>query len=152
MRNYCEKCNGRGRVFMHGLEDAKCDHCNGTGTLNYDVSSLYPNIDKGWKVANRNDLELKALSFAIHAINRRNGFYDEPVSRPQFIALAHSELSEALEADRKRNEENYREELADTVIRLLDRCAYENIDIAYEIGKKLNTNKNRGYKHGNKKY
>ena len=61
-----------------------------------------------------------------------------------------TELGEACEADRKGNRENFKEELADTIIRLLDLCCAEGIDIEKEIEKKMEFNKGRPYKHGKK--
>jgi NTP pyrophosphatase (non-canonical NTP hydrolase) len=66
------------------------------------------------------------------------------------LALIHSEVSEALEALRAGNRENYAEELADVVIRVLDHAAGLNIDIGQEIELKLERNASRGYRHGGK--
>lgn len=41
------------------------------------------------------------LAKEIHAINVKNGFYEEEKNIGEMIALIHSEASEALEADRK---------------------------------------------------
>jgi NTP pyrophosphatase (non-canonical NTP hydrolase) len=62
--------------------------------------------------------------------------------------LVVSELGEAVEADRYGQEENYREEIADAFIRLLDHCGAEGIDIEAEILKKMEVNEGREVKHG----
>jgi NTP pyrophosphatase (non-canonical NTP hydrolase) len=60
-------------------------------------------------------------------------------------------VSEALEAFRKDDLANFSEEMADIIMRALDCCGGLNIDIEAEITKKLEKNKARGYRHGNKR-
>lgn len=64
------------------------------------------------------------------------------------IALIHSEVSEALEALRVGDMENFAEELADIVIRTSDLAGGLNIDLKEEIKQKMEKNKVRGYMHG----
>jgi len=64
--------------------------------------------------------------------------------------LIHSEVSEALEAYRKGDAENFAEELADIAIRLLDAAGGYGIDLESEIVKKHEYNKTREYRHGGK--
>lgn len=71
------------------------------------------------------------------------------------IALAHSELSEALEANRKKLESDHlpgipgeAEELADCVIRCFDLAGAMGYNLGDVILKKLHFNLSRGYKHG----
>ena len=59
-----------------------------------------------------------------------------------------TELAEAMEAHRHQDHENFREEIADTFIRLFDLCGGMEIDIQQEIEKKSEKNKKRPYKHG----
>lgn len=73
-----------------------------------------------------------------------------PYKIPTSLALIGSEVSEALEAFRKTDKENFREELADTMIRVLDLCGGLGIDIETEILNKMEKNRNRGFKHGGK--
>ncbi len=92
----------------------------------------------------------------------------------ELIALIHSELSEALEADRKGRfvnaecnfleskyskwkdwfeaeiKDTFQDEIADTFIRLMDLCGGLKIDIEYHIKKKLEYNLLREHKHGKK--
>ena len=115
----------------------------------------------------------------VHDANVAKGFYDKEKSFPEIIALCHSELSEALEADRKlrwvigdaakttlqiKNDTLFKDEfkqhvkdtvedeIADEFIRLMDLCGYYKIDIENHIAAKLRFNKLREYKHGNKAY
>ncbi len=59
-----------------------------------------------------------------------------------------TELSEAMDAYRTRDEDNFREEIADAFIRLFDLCGGMDIDICREIARKSEKNKARLYKHG----
>ena len=110
------------------------------------------------------DLALKKLGEEIASINKSNGWdtitlkdwtsakYD-PYIRfkiPSKIALLHSEVSEALEAFRSNNIENFAEEMADVIIRVLDVTHGLNIDVGEAIIEKLTVNRTRGFRHGNK--
>ncbi|HHX62330.1 MAG TPA: nucleotide pyrophosphohydrolase [Epulopiscium sp.] len=64
------------------------------------------------------------------------------------LALIHSEVSEALEALRVGDMENFAEELADVVIRVADTAGGLGIDLEGEITNKMEKNKVRGYMHG----
>ena len=66
----------------------------------------------------------------------------------QFLMLITGEVAEAQEALRKNNMDNFKEELADVVIRTADLCGGLNIDLESEIIKKMQKNKSRPYKHG----
>ncbi len=101
---------------------------------------------------------------------------------PAKLALIHSEVSEGLEAFRggkvfqevgirhydlnvegvklgymremteQEKQENFREEMADVVIRVLDLMGgFPDCDFVMEIWDKINKNAKRGYKHGGKK-
>ena len=59
-----------------------------------------------------------------------------------------TELAEAMEAYRMKDRENFKEEIADTFIRLFDLCGGLKIDISQEIARKSERNKARPYKHG----
>ena len=63
------------------------------------------------------------------------------------LALIHSEVSEALEALRVEDMDNFAEELADVVIRVADLAGGLEIDLGDEIVKKMEKNKVRGYMH-----
>lgn len=66
------------------------------------------------------------------------------------IALVHSEASEALEAVRKRDRENFDEELADVVIRVASIAHGLGTDLDAVIAAKLAKNRTRGLHHGGK--
>jgi len=103
-------------------------------------------------------MELEKIEEEIRKINDKNGwiFPENAWNKlenfiPTKLMLCVSELSEALEAYRNYDFENFKEEIADTMIRLLDLTTGLNINIGEEIVKKLEINKKRGYKHGNKR-
>lgn len=64
------------------------------------------------------------------------------------LMLISGEVAEAHEALRKKDYENFKEELADIVIRVADLAGGLGIDLEEEIKKKMEKNKNRPYKHG----
>jgi len=120
--------------------------------------------------------QITELSKTIHAGNVDRGFYDNPETTAGILCLVHSELSEALESDRKSHntqsslsdvekienleafknvfesevKNTFEDELADAAIRILDLCAYKGIDIGKHISLKLKYNATRPYKHGKK--
>ena len=90
----------------------------------------------------------KKLAKKIHANAVKKGFWDEERNIGEALMLVVTEIAEAMEAHRHQDEDNFREELADTFIRLLDLCAGLGIDIEKEIHEKSQVNKKRPYKHG----
>lgn len=101
--------------------------------------------------------DLNELSKEIMDINTEKGFNDEPLHTGLAIALMHSELSEALEADRKDlmddklpHRTGVEVEIADLIIRALHFSARKGFDIQGAVREKLEYNKTRPYKHGKK--
>lgn len=86
-----------------------------------------------------------SISNALHSESASDG--DWMLAK---LMLVVSEVSEAAEAVRSGDQENFNEELADTFIRLLDICGTVGIDIESEIEKKMDINKTRPKKHGRK--
>lgn len=64
------------------------------------------------------------------------------------LMLVVTEVAEAAEAVRHHDEENFKEELADTFIRLLDICGTMDIDIMGVIHSKMEKNEERPERHG----
>ena len=126
-------------------------------------------------------MEIKGLNEAsqiIHEANKQKGFYDEPREIGTLLMLVVSELSEALEADRKDRhadfkvyeaklnselnsaefkqpsifqeciKDTFEDEITDAMIRLFDLCGYMDIDIEKHIDLKLKYNQGRPNKHG----
>lgn len=86
---------------------------------------------------------------------KAHGFHenlDNPLRVPTYLALIGTEVSEAIEAHRKGQMDNFPAELADIVIRTMDLAESLDINLAAEILKKAEFNANRPYKHGNKLY
>lgn len=103
----------------------------------------------------------------IYLANKEKGFWDSERNIGELLMLVTSELGEALEAHRKgRNapvsmvqsrcmfesaiKDTFEDEIADTVIRLLDLCGGLKIDIDNHINAKLAYNKTREKLHGKK--
>jgi len=95
-------------------------------------------------------MELKEFCKKAHEIAVEKGFWEDERQVPELLMLIVTELGEACEADRKGDEDNFKEEIADTFIRLGDMCAARAIDIEEEIKKKMEYNKTRPKKHGKK--
>ena len=102
----------------------------------------------------------------IHQIAVEHGWWenDEHFNQAEKIALMHSELSEALEAQRNGNPLSEKailagqsitcveEELADCIIRILDFGEAMLMDIERAVLLKNEYNRTRPYRHGNKKF
>ena len=91
---------------------------------------------------------LNKLAEICHGIAVEKGFWDKERNIGEALMLIVTELAEAMESHRVQDKENFKEEIADTFIRLLDLCGGLKIDIEEEIEKKSSKNKNRPYKHG----
>ena len=92
------------------------------------------------------------------------GWYDNPVSFLEAMALLHTEVSEAVEAWRKwgtddatdptiepnliHKPEGIGSEFADVLIRRLDDCGRFGIDLEAEYHRKMAYNRTRPYRHG----
>ena len=64
------------------------------------------------------------------------------------LALISSEIGEAVSALQHGDEGLFAEEVADIVIRVLDLCGTEDIDLGGEVLDKMMTNRKRPYMHG----
>src|SRR6185312_3563919 len=122
---------------------------------------------------------INELAKQVHQNAKDHGFFDKEKNIGEMLCLIHSEVSEALEADRKNryadipentldslidffNRETFQseykdlvkgtfdEEMADIVIRVMDLCAFKNIDLEKHIRAKMRYNSLREYKHGKK--
>ena len=86
----------------------------------------------------------------IHANAVNKGFWDEERSIPEMLCLIHSEVSECLEVYRGGHDGTIGEELADTVIRVMDMAEGLGIDLQTEINNKHQYNLTRPRMHGKK--
>lgn len=97
----------------------------------------------------------------IHDWAKDKGWWESERNIGELLALAHSELSEALEEYRNGRMKTYYEddgkpcgypsELADLMIRVMDTAYSAGIDLEYEIAVKMDYNESRPYRHGGKK-
>lgn len=97
-------------------------------------------------------MNFKQLQERAYAIAESKGWWSWERNDGELIALMHSELSEALEGMRAGDISNVAEELADTVIRIMDFCQARNINLEEAIIKKMDYNETREYKHGGKAF
>ena len=99
-------------------------------------------------------MDIKQLTELIMQQAKDKGFGVKPeeINIAEKIALIHSEVSEAFEAYRHKNidgKDGFKEELGDAVQRILHLCGVLNIDIEKSILKKMDYNKDRGWKWDN---
>ena len=85
--------------------------------------------------------DLNALSSEIREINEANGWregdrfqWEDPHKIPSYIALIHSEISEAWEAGEAEIGDAFAEELADVAIRILDMMEGAGLRLDTSIG------------------
>lgn len=96
---------------------------------------------------------LNRLAKLITEWRKEKKFQTDANNIPEKLALIHSEVSEALEAHRNSKTSNvmpdeFVEELADIIIRVLDLCGALDIDISKAVYEKMCKNTNRPVKHG----
>jgi NTP pyrophosphatase (non-canonical NTP hydrolase) len=94
------------------------------------------------------------LGTLIAAWNKHQGFWESD-NVGEKIALMHTELAEATEADRKDLQSDHiseftgvEEELADTLIRIFDFAGHFNLRLGQALTEKLLFNLQRPHKHG----
>lgn len=123
-------------------------------------------------------MTIKKLQDTAFANALKHGFHHKNQNIGEMLMLIVSELSEALEADRKNKhadlkkynagiatyngesesqdkstfeffvKDTFEDELADAVIRIADLCGYLNIDLESHIKAKMRYNESRPHKHG----
>ena len=104
------------------------------------------------------ELTLSELGLRIAKINDANGWtpitledWNDDYKITAMLGLIMTECSEAIEAHRDNDFENFGEEMADILIRAIDLAERLRIKTYEEIVSKLDKNENRGHKHGGKR-
>jgi len=99
-------------------------------------------------------MELKKLIEECHKIAVNKGWWENHRDFSTIVMLVVTELSEAVQEDRKKDDDRYEKtqtEIADALIRLFDLCGAYFIDIEQVILDKMEFNRNRPYRH-NRRY
>lgn len=110
--------------------------------------------------------DLVRMQAEVHEVNEALGWLDKPVSFLEAMCLLYTEVTEAVEAYREHGLEDQTRtmigmhdrpkpegvgsEFADILIRLLDDCERFGVDLEVEYRRKLDYNRTRPYRHGNK--
>lgn len=155
---------GKNNSISEICKDQEDSVINKRFSLKFDTQKDIKNFKKKWEKAINGIVETPVVTFEpLNTINnlcleafetaKSKGWHDKARSFGEAIALIHAEASEALEADR-RNEgrERVAEELADICIRVFDASMEFGLDLETAIRTKMEYNKTRTYKHGNKAY
>lgn len=108
-------------------------------------------------------MSLDDLAQECHDISKAHGFWDHaivdrdpaemrevknPSINAEKICLMHSELSEALEAQRNGDRDQEEEELADVIIRVLDYSHARGFSMDQAVRQKMAKNRDRPRLHG----
>jgi hypothetical protein len=148
------------------LEDYKAGHIR-----------TFEELERAVTLLNKAE-SLNDLAAEVHQNAVEHGWWDKPLTFGDIVALCHSELSEALEAYRDGEElvhgccghctfedgcdhpapdgetgckpEGVAVEMIDCILRILDWCAMEGVDVDELLRMKLAYNKGRPYRHGGK--
>lgn len=96
---------------------------------------------------------LQSMQEHAHSTAREHGFWNNQSAlavdtQLVKLALITSEVGEAIEASRKADMVNLREELADIIIRILDFAEALGFNMTTAILEKMTVNDNREYMHG----
>lgn len=117
---------------------------------------------------------LNELAKVIHEANKEKGLWDKPINVGEMLMLVTSELGEAMDAHQKGNfadraayisearfdnfkenfelniKNSFEDEIADSIIRLLDMAGGLGINIDFHVHEKIKYNKIRPRLHGKK--
>ena len=103
-------------------------------------------------------MDLREMQRQVHRTAVEHGWWEAPRATGEVLMLVVTELAEAMEAYRTGNPESDKlpgfsrmeEELADTIIRLLDLAEERGFRLEQAVLAKMAYNEGRPYRHGGK--
>ncbi len=103
-------------------------------------------------------MDLREMQHQVHRTAVEHGWWESPRATGEVLMLVVTELAEAMEAYRAGNPESEKlpgfskmeEELADTIIRLLDLAEERGFRMEQAVLAKMAYNQGRPYRHGGK--
>ena len=140
--------------YAHIVDDGRVELAEGLSTAQRTADIVMEEYAKGNGIHYSSLIPSSSILWwqnEVHRVAKEHGWWDTKRPIPELLCLMHSEISEAFEGYRQGDEENFKEELADLAIRLLDMCHGLGVDLEEEIRRKNDINKCRLYRHGDKK-
>ena len=128
----------------------------------YVVRQLSRELVRRWRLTQTNGSAevINKLVAQAHSTAVSKGWWESPAEIGTLLALVHSEISEALEAERKGNPPDDKVpefsgsvvEMADAIIRIFDICAHKGYPLGEALIAKMQYNEGRSYRHGGKEF
>lgn len=128
----------------------------------YVVRQLSRELVRRWRLTQEKESTetINRLIDQAHATAVSKGWWENPAEIGTLLALVHSEISEALEAERKGNPPDDKVpefggsvvEMADAIIRIFDICAHKGYPLGEALIAKMQYNEGRSYRHGGKEF
>ena len=129
----------------------KCFNCDGKDLLKHNCLSCSSSCIGSKSDRNKSELLMLIVTELAEACEAlRNNNTQKEISSEWEYSVDENKTCCLAELTTKKHwrAHTFEDELADAVIRIADLCGAMNIDLEWQISKKLEYNKSRAYKHG----